>query len=259
MQFTTNGIHHMRLSRVFIEQSLTPGQSLELPAHLVNYLVNVLRLKAGSEIILFNGLSLNDQIGEFSATLSTCSKRQCIVSINQFIVKHSESSLKSHLYQGISRSERMDYSIQKAVELGINSITPVLSQYSNAKKLNDKQLQKKLQHWQGIATSACEQSGRCTWVNINKPVKTEQITIAKDASSLLLSPAASKSLRCISSRKISLLNLLIGPEGGLSTEEINWAVAQGFEPITLGKRVLRTETAGLTVLSIAQFLWGDLG
>ncbi|MCU7940745.1 MAG: 16S rRNA (uracil(1498)-N(3))-methyltransferase [gamma proteobacterium symbiont of Bathyaustriella thionipta] len=133
----------MRLSRFFIDEALSPGQSLILPAYLVNYMVNVLRLKTGAKIILFNGHPINKQHGEYTATLTEVSKRHGVALIETFNAKNLESPLKTQLFQGISRSERMDYTIQKAVELGIASITPVFTQRSNSRKLNDKQLQKK--------------------------------------------------------------------------------------------------------------------
>lgn len=248
----------MRLSRFFINESLEPGEELTLPAHLVNYIVNVLRLKAETRIILFNGREVDQHSGEYSATLTEVSKRHCTVQINSFIIKEIESPLRTHLFQGISRSERMDYSIQKAIELGVSSITPVFTLYSNAKKLNEKQLQKKMTHWQGIARSACEQSGRTTLVTINKPIQAQQIGELDADIKLLLSPIATSGISGLSLAQTNTINIFIGPEGGLSNEEISLAVNQGYQEIRLGKRVLRTETAGLAILSILQFLSGDL-
>ena len=248
----------MRLSRFFINESLSPGQSLILSPHLVNYIVNVLRLKTGADIVLFNGQAIDKQAGEYTATLTDVSKRSCIALIGNFIPKNIESRINTQLFQGISRSERMDYTIQKAVELGITSITPVFSQHSNLRKLNDKQLKKKMLHWQGVATSACEQSGRTVLVNVNSPIQVQQIGQFKADIKLLLSPAAQSSITDIKSMQASSINIFIGPEGGLSREEINNAVAQDYQEIRLGKRILRTETAGLAMLSILQFLWGDL-
>ena len=249
----------MRLSRFFINGSLSPGQSLNLPPHLVNYIVNVLRLKTGADIVLFNGQATDKPVGEFTATLTEVSKRSCIAFIKNFIPKNIESRIKTQLFQGVSRSERMDYTIQKSVELGVSSITPVFSQCSNLRKLNDKQLKKKMLHWQGVATSACEQSGRTVLVNVNTPIQVKQIGQFNADIKLLLSPTAQSSITDIKSIQASSINIFIGPEGGLSREEINSAVAQDYQEIRLGKRILRTETAGLAMLSILQFLWGDLG
>ena len=173
----------MRVSRFFIDAPLSQGQHLTLPSHLINYIVNVLRLKPGDKIILFNGQPLNElsaqqQSGEFTACLTEVTKRHTSVHIESFTAKNTEPHLKIHLFQGISRSDRMDYTIQKSVELGISSITPVLTQRSNSGKLNTKRLGKKMAHWQGIAISACEQSGRTGIVKIHDPIQeNEDITI----------------------------------------------------------------------------------
>lgn len=248
----------MRLSRFFIDAALSPGQHLQLPPHLVNYIVNVLRLKSGDAIVLFNGQTFKQKTGEFSATLSEVSKRKSTAVIEQFLEKNIESPLRTTLFQGISRSERMDYTIQKAVELGVTTITPVFTQRSNLRKLNDKQLQKKLQHWQGVADSACEQSGRTTLVNITAPIQARQISESTADICLLLSPTASTKISELDAAQTDSINIFIGPEGGLNSEEIDFAINHGYQEIQLGKRVLRTETAGLAVLSIVQFLWGDL-
>ena len=249
----------MRLSRFFIDELLSPGQSLVLPPHLVNYIVNVLRLKKGADIVLFNGQAIEKQSGEYTATLTEISKRNCVALIEKFIIKNIESPINTHLFQGISRSERMDYTIQKAIELGVSRITPVFTERSNLRKLNDKQLKKKMLHWQGVATSACEQSGRTVLVNVNSPIQVKQIRQFDADIKLLLSPTAQSSITDIKSIQASSINIFIGPEGGLSREEINSAVAQDYQEIRLGKRILRTETAGLAMLSILQFLWGDFG
>ena len=247
----------MRLSRFFIDETLSIGKSLELPAHLVNYIVNVLRLKVGADLVLFNGQYYEQYLGEFNATITAISKRHCTIAITAFTAKNIESPIKTHLFQGISRSERMDYTIQKAVELGITHITPVFTQRSNLKKLNDKQLQKKMLHWQGVATSACEQSGRSQLMVVNEPVSLKQINKFSTELNLLLSPTAKTSVADLKSMSASHINIFIGPEGGLSEAEILYAKEQGYLDVSLGKRILRTETAGLVMLTILQFLWGD--
>ena len=174
----------MRLSRFFIDTELQCKQQLELPASLVNYIANVLRLKPGDTIVLFNGRSDNDQsgkdqLGEFSATLTDVSRRKVQVQLEQFIEKDIESPLKIHLFQGISRSERMDFSIQKSVELGVSEITPVFTQRSNSRKLKAKQLSKKQQHWQAVADSACEQSGRTRRVLVHLAIKPDEVATCR--------------------------------------------------------------------------------
>ncbi len=248
----------MRLSRFFIDDTLASGQVLSLPAHLVNYLVNVLRLKQNSPIILFNGQTNSQPLGEFNATIVELSKRHCRVLIEEFVAVNNESPIKTHLFQGISRGERMDYTIQKAVELGVNRITPVSTQYSNSRKLNNKQLQKKILHWQGVASSASEQSGRVIQVEVTPPITVYDMAKHIADFNLLLSPIGKNTLSQLNLASNNSVNIFIGPEGGLSPEEICLAQEYGYLDITLGSRILRTETAGLAILSILQFLWGDL-
>lgn len=243
----------MRRSRFFIATPLSPRQTINLPPALVNYIVNVLRLKSGNEIILFNG-----QGGEFTATLNEVKKRSVSIVVNHFIAKDIESPLKIHLLQGISRSERMDFSIQKAVELGVNQITPVFTQRSNTILSNAKHLAKKQQHWQGVALSACEQSGRTSLVILNNPIQVEKIAHYSADLQLLLAPDADSGLSELSHLKPATVNVFIGPEGGLSDAEIQLAIDNNYQKVSLGPRILRTETAGLSTLSVLQYLWGDL-
>ena len=251
----------MRLSRFFIDCELQPGQSLQLPPPLVNYIANVLRLKQGDSIHLFNGHPYHGIYGEFSAQLLEAGKRKVLVQLGQFLARDIESPLKIHLLQGISRSERMDFTIQKSVELGCSQITPVFTERSSSRKLKAKQLEKKQQHWQSVADSACEQSGRTRRVLIQpaiKPYETEQFSADLQ---LLLIPDADQSLSYLhrqADQDIKSVNIFIGPEGGLSPGEIKYACSQGYQGVRLGPRILRTETAGLTALSVVQLLWGDL-
>jgi len=249
----------MRVSRFFIDVPLSQGLHITLPPHLINYIVNVLRLKTDDQIVLFNGQAINGQTGEFTAKLIEITKRKTIVHIENFTAKDNESPLQVHLFQGISRSERMDFSIQKAVELGVSSITPVFTQRSNSGKLNAKRLKKKMQHWQGVAVSACEQSERTSLVTVNEAVQVREIQQFNAELNLLLSPGASLSIAQLSATVPANINIFIGPEGGLNDNEINWASNHGYQQLKLGTRILRTETAGLAILSILQYLWGDLG
>lgn len=247
----------MRISRFYIDTPLACGQDLTPPAQLLNYILNVLRLKNGNKLVLFN--ALEEPSGEYKATLTEVSKRSCTIHIDSFSPKDIESPLKVHLFQGISRSEKMDLTIQKAVELGINEITPVFTGRSNAGKFNAKRLEKKMQHWQGVATSAVEQCGRTRLVKIHLPLQVAQMAQENVDIKLLLSPEAETSVTQLAEMSPSSVSIFIGPEGGLSEIEINQARALGYQQVSLGPRVLRTETAGLAVLSVLQFLWGDLG
>ncbi len=243
----------MRRTRFFIDTPLSPNQTINPPPVLINYIVNVLRLKSGNEIILFNG-----QGGEFTATLNEVKKRKVAIIVKHFIDKDIESPLKIHLLQGISRSERMDFSIQKAVELGVHQITPVFTQRSNARLSNTKHLAKKHQHWQGVAISACEQSGRTSIVTVNHAIQVEKIADYCADLQLLLAPDADSGLSKLKHFKPATVNVFIGPEGGLNDAEIQLAINNNYQKVSLGPRILRTETAGLSTLSILQYLWGDL-
>ena len=162
------------------------------------------------------------------------------------------------LLQGISRGDRMDYTIQKAVELGVNRIIPLLTQRFSGKP-DPRRLEKKILHWQAIANSACEQSGRVNTVEITEPVRFDEIKQFHAELKLLPVPGSRQYLSDFSSLQPETLNLLIGPEGGLDQNEINNAILHdGYQAISLGPRILRTETAGVVALSIAQSLWGDL-
>lgn len=248
----------MRLSRFFINTSLNPQQQISLPPNLVNYVANVLRLKQGDPLVLFNGHAFQEHTGEFSAHITAIEKRAVIVEIDAFIAKDNESPVHITLLQGISRGERMDYTIQKAVELGVNTIIPLFTEYSNT-KLDARRLNKKCQHWQGIANSACEQSDRIRQVKIEAPVPFKHITQCSAELNLLLAPHSGQNFSSLTSLQPATLNLLIGPEGGLSDNEIKDAESlAGYQKISLGPRILRTETAGVTAMSIVQFMWGDL-
>ncbi len=254
----------MRLSRFFIDCELQPGQLLTLPPPLVNYIANVLRLRQGDSVHLFNGQPYNGSFGEFFAQIQEVEKRKVSVQLGQFIARDIESPLNTHLFQGISRSERMDFAIQKSVELGCIQITPVFTERSNSRKLKAKQLEKKQQHWQSVADSACEQSGRTRRVLIHPSVKPHEIANFTADLQLLLVPDATQSLADLHNQlkqkgqDIKSVNIFIGPEGGLSPEEVDYACSRGYQGVRLGPRILRTETAALTALSAVQLLWGDL-
>ena len=247
----------MRISRFYIDAPLSCGQDLIPPAQLINYILKVLRLKNGDPLVLFNGRE--EPAGEYRATLTEVSKRSCTIHIDSFSPKNIDSPLQVHLFQGISRSERMDYTIQKAVELGISDITPVFTGRSNSGKLTDKRLEKKMQHWQGVALSACEQSGRTRLVTVHPPLQVDQLRQENIDIKLLLLPEADISMSQLADRRPLTVSIFIGPEGGLTDSEITLARDYGYQPVRLGPRILRTETAGLSILSVLQFLWGDLG
>ena len=209
----------------------------------------------GQEITLFNGLG-----GEFSATLTATAKSQVDVSLGDCREIDRESPLKLHLAIAVSRGERMDWIVQKATELGVTEITPLFSERTEV-KLNGERLEKKLRHWQQVSISACEQCQRNKLPTINNARTLDQWLSQADGDSdhlkLVLHHRSDKTLAQHQTPKS--VCLLVGPEGGLSDTEISRAIDKGFAPLTLGPRVMRTETAPLASISIMQSLWGDMG
>lgn len=241
------------MTRIYVPQKMVAGLCFVLDAAAANHVANVLRLKAGDELILFNGDG-----GEFYGVIESVSKRQVIVKVGAFKNTSVESPLKIHLGQGLVRNEKMELIIQKAVELGVTAITPLITERCNV-HLDGDRLNKKMAHWQKIAISACEQCGRnvVPMINSLQPLsfwlknKTSEL-------SLLFSPDADKKLNRIA-RPPASVTILIGSEGGLTAREIEQAQEHEFLAVSLGPRILRTETAGLTALSVVQAHWGDLG
>ncbi len=243
----------MATPRIYLPVSLHPNHCVLLQESALHH-IRVLRLKSGAPLILFNG-----EGGEYLAVLETVERRQARVRVQTFQSRELESSLQITLIQGISKGERMDYTLQKAVELGVQQIQPLLTARSVV-NLNAERQQKRLQHWRGVVIGACEQCGRNRLPSVLAPLTfASWLTICRDqASGLLLDPTATQGLRNLSALSHTI-NLLIGPEGGLTDAEISQATAAGFVPIRLGPRILRTETAGVAAIAALQTLWGDLG
>lgn len=244
----------MRIPRTYLPVPLTPGAIVTLDDSAANHLLRVLRLKPGAPLILFNG-----QGGEYRAVLHTADKRGGSVVIGEYSARDTESPLHVTLAQGISRGERMDYTLQKAVELGVTRIVPLVTERCEV-RLEGERLHKRLQHWQAVAASACEQCGRNRVPQVIEPRSLDTwLTQTGDGLSLVLDPLAAQSLSQLAQPADSRITLLIGPEGGLSDAEIQCAQRAGYTGIRLGPRILRTETAAVTALSALQVIWGDLG
>jgi 16S rRNA (uracil1498-N3)-methyltransferase len=238
----------MRLSRFFIDAPLSLGNH-ELPEAQAHYIGRVLRLNVGAAVQLFDGSGM-----EFLGELAEVGKKQVRVVLSEQVAGQPDSTLRIHLGQGMSRGERMDWAIQKATELGVTEITPIVSARCEV-RLKDDRADKRMAHWRQIAISACEQSGRSSVPLINPPLAlTEWLQQASAELKLVLHPVAQA---LTSHSKPATLAFLIGPEGGLSESEVMQAQAAGFFAARLGPRVLRTETAPIVALSIAQQLWGD--
>lgn len=238
----------MRLSRFFVDAPLSLG-SHALPEAQAHYIGRVLRLNVGATVQLFDGYGT-----EFIGELVEVGKKQVRVMLSAQVAGQAASPLRIHLGQGLSRGERMDWAIQKATELGVAEITPVVSARCEV-RIKDERADKRLAHWRQIAISACEQSGRSTVPVIHPPLSLAdwlQQTCAE--LKLVLHPEAQA---LTSHNKPASLAFLIGPEGGLSDSEVAQAQSSGFQAARLGPRVLRTETAPVVALSVAQQLWGD--
>jgi 16S rRNA (uracil1498-N3)-methyltransferase len=242
----------MRVSRLFVQAPLVTGEKLQLESDSAHYLRSVLRLKEGSEITLYNGLG-----GEFSAQLSTVSRKVVEASIGEWRENNSEPALEISLGLAITRGERMDIAIQKAVELGVSSITPLITEHCAVPTRNGR-LEKKVLHWQKVAQSASEQSGRATVPAVTEIVGMDD-WLAKNSTSLRLffDPRARQSLTQVEKPSQPII-LLSGPEGCFSENECHKAVQAGYQSVTLGPRILRAETACIAAITAVQLLWGDL-
>lgn len=239
----------MRIPRLYIDQELVVDDLIKLDKPATSYLVKVLRLPIAADIILFNG-----QGGSYKATLLDHAK-QAQVRIEKHIAGDNESPLKITLIQGISKGDHMDITIQKAVELGVNELIPLICERTVVNLKGDR-LEKKMRHWNGIATSACEQSGRNNLLQIHPPKKLSVLSLDEDELGFILQPTADSNLQNQETPKA--VSIMIGPEGGFTDEEIENSINKGFNEVRFGPRVLRTETAAIAAVSIIQAQWGDL-
>jgi 16S rRNA (uracil1498-N3)-methyltransferase len=243
----------MRLNRIFSEGPLAAGSTIALSPAGAYHVARVLRMRPGAPLIVFDGSGTDHQ-----AEITEVDGDRVSVHLRSHTPGTGESPLRITLVQGISRSERMDWTLQKATELGATAIAPVLTARSVV-RLDDKQSARKQTHWRGIVIGACEQCGRSRIPTVAAPLALRDYfaTVRKDGMRLVLSPSAPASLAGIASLP-SKVELLIGPEGGLDDDEIAAAQKAGFMPVRLGPRVLRTETAAVVALTVMQALWGDL-
>lgn len=244
----------MTIPRIYIPSALQEAAEIPLDARAVNHVVRVLRLRPGASLRLFNGDG-----NDYHAQLITVRKDQAICRILSAQAQNRESPLDLELAQGISRGERMDYTIQKAVELGINRIVPLETEYGQV-KLQGERAEKRLQHWQGVILHACEQSGRTRIPQLLpiQPLMNWLSTRDRQGLAVLLDPDGECTIGHLSPSASGRLTLLVGPEGGLSPAEREQAAADKFKRLRLGPRILRTETAALVALATIQAQWGDL-
>jgi 16S rRNA (uracil1498-N3)-methyltransferase len=243
----------MRLSRVFVDVPLASGARVELGGSAAAHVSRVLRLRAGEPLTLFNGRG-----GEFAARLEAVQGGRVAVQVGEAQALERESPLELRLVQGISRGERMDLVVQKATELGVAEIVPVITERSVV-RLDAAQAQRRGEHWRAITIAACEQSGRNRVPQIRAVLSLAEFLRGDEAPAtrLLLSPAAALRLG-ETPRPGGPVTLLIGPEGGLTPQEQEDALARGYVGVRMGPRVLRTETAAIVALTLLQREFGDL-
>jgi 16S rRNA (uracil1498-N3)-methyltransferase len=211
----------------------------------------VLRLSPGAPLVLFDG---HGRVAR--ALLVEADRKRVVARVEAIEAGRGESSLAVHLGQAISKGDRMDYAIQKAVELGVAAITPLYTKHGDVRLKGEREA-KKLAHWQAVAASACEQCGRATLPPVHPPLPLARWLADRDeALRLVLHPGVAGALDQAESPANAAL--LIGPEGGLSADDLAAALSSGFSPLSLGPRILRTETAPVVALSLLQYRFGDL-
>jgi 16S rRNA (uracil1498-N3)-methyltransferase len=246
----------MRIPRIFLDQALPIGQEIILPNDRAHYVANVLRLTVGRPLIVFNG-----QGGEYTANLVSANKKSAVVAVEAFIDIDRESPLAVELAIGLSRGDRMDWIIQKATELGVTRILPLNTETTEV-RLGGNRLDKKLQHWQQIIVSACEQSQRNRLPLLGEPENFQDFASRCQSPRKLLLHPTTETFRFSQSKgaqnnKVDQVTILIGPEGGFSEPEVGLATTHGFQCWQLGPRILRTETAPIAALALLQHYWGD--
>jgi 16S rRNA (uracil1498-N3)-methyltransferase len=240
----------MRVSRLYVPSPLAQGEQVELAEESAHYVRTVLRLKQGDAIVLFNGNG-----GEFHGLLSEVSRKTVLVRIGDHSARSVESFLNVKLGLGISRGDRMDWVVQKAVELGVDRITPIMAERCVVQLKGEKK-QLRLQHWQKIAQHAAEQSGRTQLPSLLEVELLQSWISGQQGLKLFLDPYAEQSLTRLQPID-SKVTLLTGPEGGFTERERDLVKSAGFIPVRLGSRILRTETASIAALAAVQTLWGD--
>jgi 16S rRNA (uracil1498-N3)-methyltransferase len=240
------------MTRVYVPGALAVDSEVELSEAAARHLGQVLRIRSGEGVVLFNG-----EGGEYEARVTAVERRRVCVHVGRHAAVERESALRITLAQCVSKGDRMDYTVQKAVELGAAAIVPLLSTRSVV-RVDSERWEKKLDHWNGVITNACEQAGR-TRIPRLEPVRRldSWLAAAPPGLSLVLVPGGAHTLKTL--KPAAEVTFLAGPEGGLAEDEIAQAVRAGFTPVGLGPRILRTETAGVAALAALQTLWGDLG
>ncbi|MBE0505113.1 MAG: 16S rRNA (uracil(1498)-N(3))-methyltransferase [Marinospirillum sp.] len=238
------------MRRFYSPKNLAGLSEVELDGQVVRHMIQVLRMQPGDQLHLFDGQSC------YLAELLQGNKNLARLQLIQPVEAAPPSPLHTHLGQAISKGDKMDWIIQKATELGVSAITPLYTRQGDVRLKGDRE-QKKLEHWQQVAISACEQCGRNSLPVIHPPQSlTDWLQVRQEAVRLLLHPHGQSA--ALATETPSDVALLIGPEGGLHEQEVEQAQKSGFSGLRLGPRILRTETAPLAALTLVQHWWGDL-
>ena len=239
--------------RIYFPEPLRTGERRTLSGDRHHHVARVLRLKPGAGVTLFDGRG-----GEYGAVIEELGRREAVLRVGEHRDMERESPLAVRLAQGIGRGERTDFAIQKAVELGVAEIVPLLTR-RGVVKLDADRARRRLAHWQGIVVHACQQSGRNRLPSLHPVTALDEWLAGRpaDGPSLVLDPHASTGIDGLDYRG-GTVTLLIGPEGGLEPREREAASAAGFRAVRLGPRTLRTETAAVAALGALQSRWGDL-
>jgi len=242
----------MHNTRIYLDNPLASGELCTITNETAHHISRVLRMRTGQDLILFNGKG-----GEFEGAIVNIDKRHVEIEVGDYIDINRESIIDITLVQGIPRGQRMDYTIQKAVELGANKIVPVLTEFGTV-HLDSQRLKKRVDHWQKIIINTCEQCGRNLLPSIlTIPTLEDWITQDKNELKLVLNPDSGVRLS-----ELTVLDngftVLIGSEGGFSDRELELAQKNCFLAIKFGPRILRTETAAVAAITACQTLWGDI-
>lgn len=245
----------MRTTRLHVSQPLASGQRVVLPADSSNHLLRVLRAPPGSPVVLFNGDGR-----DYAGRLAGGSRSGAEVDIESSTPVATESPIATVLAQGVARGEKMDLILQKATELGVSAIEPLITERTEV-RLDAERTDKRMSHWSGVLASACEQCGRARLPALSAPRRLDHWLAAGrgEALRLMLDPAGDVAAADLPPQPPASIVLAIGPEGGLSAAERAQLRSAGFLGLRLGPRVLRTETAGLAALAVLQARYGDLG
>jgi 16S rRNA (uracil1498-N3)-methyltransferase len=242
----------MRIPRVFTEVPLAPSAEAELPPLAAHHVHTVLRLRVGAELALFDGRG-----GEYPARLLSVHRKGASVEVGAHRAVECESPLAVTLVQAISRGERMDYTLQKAVELGVARVVPVIAERTVVNLRGAERTERRLEHWRRIVIAACEQCGRNRLPEVSDPVSLDAWLRGPAPECGLLLALANRNGLPVLPQPVPPVTLLAGPEGGFAAHELARAESAGYRAVTLGPRVLRTETAALAALAALQAVYGD--